>query len=693
MRQERPFKTPGRSLSVPFHPPFYFLLFLTANLLLSFGSWDLTSKLWIFAFGILVPSVTGIHAVLRQKSSFLADDRDKGRRSFLPLYWILFLLGLVFTRFFRLEGLPYLPISDEGTFSYLALGLKEHWKWNLLWAEARMEPLLIWALGLYYRLVEPSLWALRVFPALVSIAVALMAYGAARTRFSSRFSMIFAWILAFSFWEFSLMRLSTPNDFIPLFQLAGFGLWGLYVKTAKGPRKIFFLLALGLWGGMGFFVYTNWLPIWSFFLLILVFAQWKERRMSLMPVFPVLALPFAVPLLLARLAPGGMSLIRNDFGNWFSLRSYAFYLNGIFWDGSSSFPLGPLKGGMLDPITGALVLVGVIQVIGSPTRKWALGLGVGFFLALQPGVVTNSLELQRITPAFPFLALAATFGVQSLVGYWSRAPRWAPLLLLIPILIMNSFSFFGSYCDPQAGPAHVWRPISHWDAYKTLEAQRERTGPLYIFTEFNTDYDNKVLSLAVHPFNLLDRRDPQPGEWASMVVNSEYLPYFIVRFPGLRFRQLAVDTVPGSERRPICLILVRAQEIGRGTLASWISAERTFDGIDRAIKDKRSTDLWESFLESRPDVRKQCQEDRFLTAVYWEKLAFLKFLDSHFMEATEAYRNAIQLGVPAGHLYYDLGFCLKLQGRKAEADACFRKAEMMSSRAQKIIEQGAGKWE
>ena len=72
-------------------------------------------------------------------------------------------------------------------------------------------------------------------------------------------------------------------------------------------------------------------------------------------------------------------------------------------------------------------------------------------------------------------------------------------------------------------------------------------------------------------------------------------------------------------------------------------------------------------------------KDPFLTAVYWEKCAFYKFLDHDFQSAADAYQKAIQQGFPAAHLYYDRGFCLHLAGKTLESKKAFEQSQKIAN--------------
>lgn len=664
---------------VPFHAPAYAAIFCLANLAIASPSLPVAAKLWIGILGIFLPLAVGGHAIWKARGRKALPPSARPQDDWIPswLGWS-FLALLLLTRFYRLTGLPFWPVSDEGIFATLGISLQDHWDWNLLWAEARMEPLLIWLLGFYFRVVDPSLPALRIFTTLISLGVVVLAYIAARRFFDRPLSFGFAWILGFSFWEFSLARFCTPNDLIPFLQLGAF-YWLGRALEAKDPRNRWtFWVILSLWTGLGFYAFVNWAVVWAMLALVLALLA---RRGGKGPglLFLGVTLSLALPLLLARLAPGSMTIIHGYFHDWFSLRSYGLYLVGLFWDGKAAYPMGPIQGGMLDPLTGALVMTGWLVLLRSGQWKlWVLTL-VFFGFALQPGVVTNGLELHRITPALPWLALWAAWGLQGVVTSFPRSiPALRPVLLT-GILAWNAYAYFGPYCDIRLSPPdRQWRSVQYWDAYRVLKDRYEKEGPLYLFTEFNTDYDNKTLDLATYPWNAL-RKPPRdkPG-WVAIVTKAPYAPYLARQFPGLKFKMLATDKTAPGDPKPFTLFLFPLGQLDPAALERWIASDRIYRQVDFKIKNRSSVQSWESFLMDMAPLEGLSQGDRFLTAVYWEKVAFFHYLNGNFREAAQAYEKAIAGGVEAEHLYYDLGLCYHFTGHAVEAERNLKKARRLA---------------
>jgi hypothetical protein len=308
-------------------------------------------------------------------------------------------------------------------------------------------------------------------------------------------------------------------------------------------------------------------------------------------------------------------------------------------------------------------------------KKLLALLSLGIFVSMLPGTLTNYLELHRITPALPIWILLAVFGIKSLFPDLTLKKYYVGLAIFgfIP-LALNVYNFAVPYCDITRVPTErQWRSVEYEDAYNIIKPLSTATGPLYVFSEFNTDYDNKTLNIAVYPFDCLQNPalSKSSPQWAVVITNIYYAPYFIKKFEGIKFKVLKSDrTIP----HPFGLFLIPVSKIQASTLKSWLEADRVYRNSNIEIKNKRSVDSFVKYSESFSNLKNKFPKDPFMTAAYWEKYAFNQFLDHDFKSAAKSYQCAIQEGYPAAHLYYDLGLCLKLSGENLESRKDFLRA-------------------
>ncbi len=676
-----------------FQPWVYFGIFLASNILLSYFSLSSRQKLWVGLLGVVLPLGLGLWSVLEKRlKTTPAPDPSReffnlnGFLAFRALWpWFLFGALLILTRFFRLTSLPFWPLSDEGIFSSLAADFSRNGRGDLLWTEGRIEPLLIWSLGLFFRVKEPSLAAIRLYPALLSLGSVFLSYWAARKYFPRPFSLVFCVLFSFSFWEFTLMRFCTPEDLIPLFQFLALGCLGLFLRPPGEPSQKLALLALTACNAAGFYSYINWAAVWIFLSLVLALHSFQIGKKGLFYFlfFQASSALLVLPLALARLQPGNLSYIQGTAGSLFSPASWVSYFTGLFWDSRDSFPFAPNWGGMLDPVTGSLVFIGVIYSAGRLPKTWLGLLAGGIIFSMLPGTLSNFLELHRITPSLPFWIFLAACGAQSLLaspGPRKIFPLWA--VILAGPLVLNGYNFTGPYMDTQRIPSsRQWRSIEYWDAFQTLDRLRRQEGPLLVFSEFNTDYDNKTLNTACYPFDALQNpalAQSRP-KWAALILNSNYTPSLLKFFPGMKFLILKTDKKNPGDPHPFSLFMIPISDISPSRLAGWIKADHFYREANLNLKNRISTQSWDLSAQALAPAGDLGRGDPLLTAVYWEKTGFFKFLGGRFYEAREAFQNAITRGIPAAQLYYNLGVCLKIMGQTGEAEKNLKRAEKLSA--------------
>jgi hypothetical protein len=660
-------------------PWWYFGLFFTANALLSYFSLPLQAKLWICLFGLFLPFVHGCFAFFRGKRP---EDHGKifSQNYLAPgiLAFGLFLALLFLTRFDHLTQWRFWPFEDEAKTALMGMAQAQHWQWNWLYTEAQYEPLFIWLTGIYFRWVEPSLFSMRFLSALVSLATAFAGYWAARQYFSRFFSFLAVSLFAFSFWAFLLSRCFMHLILLPLVECLCLGCLGCYLMAVNRPHRWKCIGALTLLAGLGFYVWTNWMAVWLSLAVVLFFSaisKWRKKGGYAL-FFTLGSMLLALPMALTRLSSGSMAHIESllDFSVWESTLAY---LASILW--SPSFPFGPNWGGLLNPFLASWALLGVLELIRlrKTTPGFGLGLGVFVFLCFLPAALTKGVEMFRLITEWPFLIVLALGGLQSLLSPFTPKKSYLVATLVLGSCFLDGYNFLARYCDPgYVPPGQAWQDVEYCNAYHALEDLSRRTGPMYVFSEFSTDYDDKALNVAVYPFDALQNpalADKHP-QWSALLVNAHYSPFLLKQFPGARFQYLNNGLVPSDRRQLAGLLLIPTDSISPLTLTHWLEADQVYRKLIPAIKGRNPKDHWEPYIEYFKDLNRRFPQDAFLTAVYWEKTAFFQALDRDFLPAARSYQNAVEMGYPASHLYYDLGLCLHFCGRQKQADQAMQKA-------------------
>ncbi len=381
-----------------------------------------------------------------------------------------------------------------------------------------------------------------------------------------------------------------------------------------------------------------------------------------------------LPLIFRRFSQDGMVHIQGLLSFHSVIR--ADYFIALFWDGLNSVPLGPVWGGIINPVGTSLFLLGLLVFIEMTDLSSVIQAVMIALLLFLPGLLTRSfINPLRISQILPFIFVSAAAGLGQLCSWHQRFKPWLLAgILLLALSSIDVYHFWGPYTDLKViPPSRQWRTLSSAHAYQILRNESEKDGPLFVFSEFNVFYDDKTLNLACYPFDGLQNpklRGIEPGEIA-LVLNVHYSPFIQKRFPLLRYERLEKDSQLG-------LYLIPTSEIPPATLKLWKEADQVYRGLNLAIKNKNPLQPWSDFLPSFAPLEALDRPDPILMSVYWEKVAFFKDLVEDYPGAAVAYQKALEEGYPAAHLYLDRGTALKWMGKTKESVKDFKKAADLS---------------
>lgn len=652
------------------YPWFYFALFFVSLSLLSYGSLSLENQLWIGFFGLILP--LGMGNVLSFKNRQKSNLQNALLHESQPLsFWLIafFSLIFIFLRFYHLTTVPFWPLSDESVFSTLAFDLTKKWDWTLLRTDGQMEPLLLWLLSFWFKITDPSLLSLRLFTVFFSIGSSLAAYFAAQQFLNKSLSFLFVCLFSFSFWEIDLSRQCTPNDLIPFFELFSFFILGLYWRTPKNAQRWFWILVLSVWAGLGFYVYINWAVVWVFILICLLIIAVKKEKLKI-ATFILITAGLTMPLVFARMSSHSTSYARHFLENLSLFSSIAQYSSGLFWNGTSSNPLGPACGGYFDSVSGALILMGSLYSFRNLFSKTILILAVGLFLTLLPGILTDSLELQRITPALPFFCFLAVLGIKSLSEGWTKPFQTVVLgCIMLCVTALNFYQLFGPYNDVrQIHSGRHWRSTLYFNAHQILENLSTQSGPGYIFNEWNGEYFDKTLDLVCYPFNAaqniqLISKNPM---WVAFLTDMDYEPFLKRKFPHLQTRSLDDSISPDNPNHLLRLFWMPVSDIPEETLKNWLLADQNCRQVALSILNKNPSIPWGTFEKDYSRLATQYEKYPFLASVLWEKASAFPLIDGNYPEASLDFQQAIQNGYPVPHLRHNLKLAVFLSHPSAQ---------------------------
>jgi len=664
-----------------------FLIFAIVNAVLTFFPMPSAVRLLLLAAGIIFPCVW---AVGKAPSYFLSFSPFENQEFLPPIslgWWILLGMAALFLRFYKLENLFALPVSDEGLFSFFAIGLSEKWNWNFFYATCQNSPLLVWAMSFFYRLFDSTFYNLRIFPALASLAALPFFYCALRRAYSRSFAFLGLAAAAFNLWLWGCGRWCQPGVVLPAWEMICLLLMIGFTREDNPAKKTRLAAFLGFAAGLGPYTF----PIWPFPVLTMALGAFgasfskisKNRRYIFW--FSIFFLTAFAPYFIASHAQAYDPWARIKYGlgegvSWKDrgLASFSF-LSSLFW--------GPWEGVRVwdgdnlerfNPLAGAALLLGIVQMIRLRSRKEVQWILLGLSICFFPALISIYVETFRILPVLPFLILAAAWGWGTLL---TAVPLEKRLVLSLLFLLLSVgldgrrvLSLHGN--EPGlAGTSATGASLFNLMVYKTLKEQSNRLGPGLILTEFTQDLD-EVPFVSTYDFNAAEnpRRAGTAAKWAGFLTNVHYRPFLSARFPGVQWVRLEPEAPQEDE---VCLAIIPVSGENQLTLENWVLAHHRFrrlNGLFNNAGGSRSYGLAEKALDEELPMLKN---DPFLQSCYWELRSefYYRFnFKGHYDDMVFDLRQAVERGYPSAHLYYKLGSLLMRRSRFGEARQSLQKA-------------------
>jgi hypothetical protein len=465
--------------------------------------------------------------------------------------------------------------------------------------------------------------------------------------------------------------------------------WSAFHQASEKERP-FQAWVLGITAGLGFLTFQAW-PVLACLLTLMVFWETVVQSWGKSRVFIRFFIPqfFLFLLLASQSLPERMGHYAYVFcdplsSGWPGLND----LFALFW--GSRLPLNifayrPWGGGFLNPVLTTFFFWGAFSPIYQ--RQWGKFLaGLGAFLLLTlPGLITGGLDAHRIALVCPFLLFVAAFGLVQ----WLRnlSAFWKTWVLAGVLLLSTGWDFqrlFGDYHSLWTHPKDNWfasKSVERLRAFQILEPLAESRGPGYVISELVPDLFDQSLSDLTFPFNLCENPSLSPAraQWAALLINVNYQEFLEKLFPEAQWIPLA-----GGVERPdgglmlglIPLPCPQAEMLNRIVAADEAShqlADTTFDNHDWKPRGPILQGLftrYQNYFRGNP----------FLEACFFEKVAEQEYRDKNMVKQIEALQLALTRGLPAAHLFNDLGALYLRSRRLVEAQDCFLKAQRPGSR-------------
>ncbi len=606
-----------------------------------------------------------------------------------------FLLLLVVASFLRLKDLTTLsawPVVDEGAASFYATELLDEGRWRLFYPFSQVPPAFFWLLALFFKFLQPSLFALWLFPALLAVGSVGFCYFALRARFSPLFSMVFLILLAFSFWHLYTGRFCIYLGLLFFWEMLAFWALMAFLRDAGSPKGPFQAALLGLVAGAGLFVAISWPVVLAVVALAVYGATAGNGKKRFRPDFLWFSAGafFFGALFMA-------AAIRGHYGQYIldilafrsggtggaSWRDGWLNLKAVFADPGRPFNYGPVWGGFLNPLEGALILCGLVECRRNWKSPWAKWVAASTALLLAPGLISLRYDPFRMLQALPLLLFLAVLGWLALAPPpLSRKKIFAAAWILFLSAGLNLYHLWGPYHRLWGVPNGNWylfKSPEFYRAYQVLEPLSRQQGSGAVLSDLWCQTGDGTLSLACYAFDAAHNPHIplENVQWVALLLDPNYKPFLSKDFPQAHWYWLG--KLYPSNTGGLAMAVLPVADSTRARLLDWMKADEALKPVTAGILDNAcilpgKTSDQNSALIPLHQAYAGLGPDPFLQSCYWEKAYVRQAAANNPSGMLEALNQGLQKGYPLAPFYNDKGMLLARMGRATEARECFQKA-------------------
>jgi hypothetical protein len=657
-----------------FSPLVLVAVWTLSGLFLNCAPVSLAAKGWVGLVGILAPFLTAWLAVAPSRPSSPFEKAEWLPPSSLWLPVLLF-IAAIFFRFWNLTAYFPWPLGDEALHLSYAQELSRQWSWRLFYGFGQHPPFLIWILDFAYGAFRSPALALRLTSALVSLVSVVVAYAAARKFLSRSSALALGAFCAVSFWPVYAGRFAHQGSLLPLLTGCLFYAWGCWRQAINPVRRRAWAVAWGFLLAAGLYAFPSWISmVLAVGSVWLVGAMTQERLKRDLPWLVGSFLAAGLPLFLQMVSEkfgghiGRLVAFQGDATFFEQLLNSLSYLSVLLWGSlSHGFAYGPVWGGFLNPLQGALFLLGALGVLRGlkqPVNRW---LAAFFFLGLAPGILSVNLEFYRIILLLPLVLVVSVFGARILVetaSFRHRAVFSAGLLLLCSGL---DFYHLAGPARQALAPERLYasRPkvLEEYQAYPILKNLATSQGPGIILAEAQPDSMNRTLSVCVYPFNAAANRDipASRASWAAFLADESYRPFLEGRFPGVRIHELQPSShessLPGRSRTLLWVFPLSHP----ADTAALLDAYALFQDNDSRVLNLPNGRSWREGLRGLLEGYVRLPDDPLWQSFYFERLLFTASWEKAFypddpllksQELADTLETSLRRSYPAAHLLF-----------------------------------------
>ncbi len=500
----------------------------------SFASTDGSAVAWWLHLGSVLALLVGA-CLLDVRRGRAPGERPWTRVQVGLLLGILALAAVV--RFWDLGGLPYGTWYDEAEDGLVALRILEEPGYLPVY-EPRVNSaghyLLMLAGSL--RLLGSSTEAVRAVSALMGTTAVAVAYLVGRELFGRRLGLVAAFLLAVSRWSINFSRIGMHNVATPLFALLAVG---FLLRGLRRRRYLDFALA-GIGLGLGMVTYVGFLPFPLVLAAFLVHTALAERHILRRNWRGLVVLALA---LLLTIGPVAQYALREGEHFWertgkasvFKGKTQDEALDAVAESTVKHLSMFNYRGDrygrhnlsgapMLDPISGALLVLGIGLCLWRWRRPRSLLLPLWLLAMLAPGILSLEWEAPhavRTIGSLPAAYLLAVVPIHSLWGDWrvvfeKRRAAWFFLFVALLLALIGHFNLH-TYFFVQARDFDTWRDFSTAETIAArVMAELGETVDLYVISYYHDHPVVRFLAPGVTGYQRIETHDDLPlPQWSG----------------------------------------------------------------------------------------------------------------------------------------------------------------------------------
>jgi 4-amino-4-deoxy-L-arabinose transferase-like glycosyltransferase len=436
-----------------------------------------------------------------------------------------------FMRLYRFNQVPFGTWYDEANAGLEALKILNQPGYLPVFSQSISMPAhYLYLIALSFKILGVSILSLRAVNVVFGLGTVAAAFLAGQELFNRKMGLVVAFLLAVSRWDINWSRFGMPGVTVPLIELL---VVGLIFRAFRRQRLLDYVLA-GVSIGLGLCFYY---PLRFFPVIVLLFlavlwitrhdlfrSSWRGLIVlcigALVASVPVLYLATFQPdsfwsrmqtvsIFAGRTPQEGLQAVAATTSEHLLMFNYHGDNNG-----RHNLPGTP----MLDPITGALLVLGVGLCLWRIRKPGSLLLLAWLLLMLVPGIFSLDFEAPqsyRAIGSLPAAYLLAAVPIDALWQEWERFSRKRfNLLFLIPLVLVlgvSGFINYNIYFNQQAQSSDSWAAFSTPETIAAkVMAEMGNTVEYYVSTYYYQVPTIQFLAPAVTDYRRLETYDSLP---------------------------------------------------------------------------------------------------------------------------------------------------------------------------------------